>query len=490
MDMLDPLESLMLTAELVSSPMHVAALLILRPPPGEETRAYVKQIFEDALTAAAALDIDIDRRLRRVPHSGVDTGFLWTWRDPGDTGAELKIRHHFQRRTLPKTDRPGALWEMVSDLHALRLDRSEPLWMAYLIDGLPDGRFAFYLKAHHTLFDGVAGLQMIVKSLSTDPDERGMPPFFAARAPTPESDIPGTRARPGLLSALRGIAGAASAGVELTGKVVRTQLTSAIGALMTDSIVAPFSAPHTRFNSKLGPFRAVAGTSLDRGRIRAVQEAGGVTGNDVMMTVISASLRSWLAERGELPGRSLVAICPVTVRRPATGTAATATTAAAAAAENHGNQFGMGLCPLGTDVADDAQRLEFVHSAMAHVKNQVAAQGPGAMLLALGPAIGPTILLPMLPFDTKVPPSFNIPISNVPGPPQQRYFNGAPVEEIYPISAIWDGMALNVTVCSYADRISIGYVADRDVMPEVESLIPLTDHALADLERALGLVAQ
>ena len=475
MDMLEPLEALMLTAELVSSPMHVAALIILSPPPGEEPRAYVKQIYEGTLAAA----VDIDRRLRRLPHSGVDTGWMWAWRDVGDTGAELDIRHHFQRRTLPKSGGPGALWEMVSDLHALRLERSEPLWMAYLIDGLPDGRFAFYIKVHHTVVDGVAGLQMIIGSLSTDPDVRGLPPFFAAKAAVPDPDSPGDKSRPGLLSALRGIAGAASAGVELTGKAVRAQLAGALGSLVTDSIVTAFSAPQTRFNAKLGPFRAVAGTSLDRGRIRALQQAGGVTGNDVMMTVISASLRKWLAEHGELPGRSLVAICPVTVRKRGT-----------AAAGTHGNQFGLGLCPLGTDVDDDARRLELVHNAMAHVKNEVAEQGPGAMLVAMSPAIFPTILLPMLPFGTGVPPSFNLPISNVPGPRERMYLNGARVEEIYPVSSIWDGMALNVTMCSYADRISIGYVADRDVVPDIERLIPLTDEALADLERALGLAPQ
>jgi len=124
---------------------------------------------------------------------------------------------------------------------------------------------------------------------------------------------------------------------------------------------------------------------------------------------------------------------------------------------------------------------------MANVKKQVAEQGPGAMLVVMGPAIGPTILLPLLPFDTKIPPSFNIPISNVPGPQQQMYFNGAHVDEIYPVSSIWDGMALNVTVCSYADQISIGYVADRDVMSDVDTLVPFTERALTDLEDALGL---
>lgn len=476
MDMLDPIDSLMLTAELLSSPMHVAALMILEPPPDEDpedAKDYVSRIYEETLTAA----VDIDPRLRRVPHSGVDTGFLWTWKDV----ANVNIRHHFQRRTLPRGSGPDALWDMVSDLHALRIDRSAPLWMAYLIDGLPDGRFAFYLKVHHIVVDGVAGLQMITGSLSTDPDRRGMPPFYAAKmpvpgaAPQPQPESESGHRGPGLFAALRGIADAASAGVELTGKVVRTQLSTALGSLLSESIVAPFSAPQTRFNSKLGPYRAVAGTSLERARIEAVQEAAGVTGNDVVMAIVAAALRGWLAQRDELPERSLVAICPVTVR-----------TRGAAEADSHGNQFGLGLCTLGTDLDDPAARLDLIHSAMAHIKSQVAGPGPGAMLVVLGPAIGPTVLLPLLPFRTNVPPSFNIPISNVPGPQQRMYFNGAAVDEIYPVSTVYDGIALNVTMCSYFDRISVGYVADRDTMADIDSLIPLTEQALTNLEDALG----
>lgn len=480
MDLLDPLDSLMLTAELISSPMHVAALMILRPPPGSDPAAYVTELFEQTLTAA----VDVDRRLRRVPHSGIDTGFMWVWRDISDSGGQLDIRHHFQRRTVAADGGPDALWELVSELHALRLDRSAPLWMAYLIDGLPDGRFALYIKVHHIVVDGVAGMQMLTGSLSTDPDRRGMPPFYAATTPatTPQAKLEraatatGPRRPPHVLSALRGIAEAASAGMELTGRVVRTELRTAVGSLVSRSVAAPFSAPQTRFNTKLGPRRAVAGVSVRRDRIRAVQQAAGVTGNDVMMAVVSAALRRWLADRDELPARSLVAICPVTVRSRDT-----------AAADSHGNQFGMGLCPLASDVDDAAQRLRLVHEAMAEIKNQVAEQGPGAMLLALGPAIGPTILLPLLPFDTDIPPSFNIPVSNVPGPKDQMYFNGAHVDEIYPVSTVYDGMALNVTMCSYGDRISVGYVADRDVVPDIATLIPLTDQALSDVEAAVGV---
>ena len=473
MDVLEPLDSLMLTAELVSSPMHVAALLILTPPEGEDPSAYVKKIYEDGLNAG----VDVDPRLRRMPHRGVDTGFMWVWRDVTESGGELDIQHHFQRRTLPKGIGMQGLWEMVADLHALRLERSAPLWMAYLIDGLPDGRFAFYIKVHHIVVDGVGGLQVIAASLSPDPDQRGMPPFYADRSaqPTPVPDHRQRSRPPLLLSALRALTNTAAAGVELTAKVVQTHLQGAIGSLMTRSIVTPFSAPATRFNAKLGPYRAVAGTTLDRARIRSVQNGAGVTANDVVMTVVSGALRNWLAEHDELPERSLVALCPVTVRgREGAG------------ADNHGNQFGMGMCPLGTDIEDGARRLELIHNGMANVKKQVAEQGPAAMLVALSPAIGPTILLPLLPFDTKLPPSFNVPISNVPGPQQTMYFNGAHVDDIYPVSTVWDGIGFNVTVCSYADEISVGYVADRDLMPDIDRLIALTDQALADLEAALS----
>ena len=468
MEMLDPIDALMLTAELLSSPMHVAALMILTPPPDQDARGYIAQLYEDSLTSAD----QIDRRLRRRPHRGIETGLQWVWRDVGD----IDIRHHFQRRTLPAGHGPNALWEMVSDLHALRLDRSAPLWMAYLIDGLPEGRFAFYIKVHHVVVDGVAGLQMITDSLSTDPLRRSMPPFYATTKPAGRTARKPGPASTGPRSTLRALGAAAGAGVGLARGVLRAELATAVGSLVSESVAAPFGAPHTRFNTKLGLFRSVAGTSMARARIQAIHDATGASTNDVVTTVISGVMRAWLAGRGELPARSLVAICPVTVRdRDAVGS------------DNHGNQFGLGLCTLGTDIEDPADRLALVHSAMTNVKHQVTEQGPGAMLIVLAPAIGPTVLLPLLPFTSRVPPSYNLPISNVPGPQQEMYFNGSHVDEIYPVSVVYDGMALNVTMCSYAERIGVGYVADRDVMADVGELIPLTEQALSELEAAVGV---
>lgn len=469
MDTLDPIDALMLTAELVSSPMHVAVLLIMTPPAGEDAGTCVDRMYHDSLTSGDPLD----PRLRRRPHRGVETGGMWVWRDVPD----IDLQRHLQRRTLPAGSGTADLWELVAELHAERLDRSAPLWTAHLIDGLDDGRFAFYIKVHHIVIDGVAGLQMISDSLSPDPDRRDMPPFYAAKSPNhPAEPDKGSSGLPNPLSLVRGAVDAAVSGLNLSRHVLAGELANIIGSLTTSSVVPPFGAPHTRFNTKLGPQRAVAATSLDRSRIRAVQQAAGVTGNDVVTAVISGVVRAWLAEQDELPQQSLVAICPVTVRSHEQ-----------AAADEHGNQFGLGLCPLGTNIADPLQRLSLIHHAMAGVKHQVAEKGPGAMLLVLAPAIGPTVLLPMLPLTSWVRPSYNLPISNVPGPQQQSYFNGARVDEVYPVSVVYDGMALNVTVCSYADQIGVGYVADRDVLPGIDDLVPLTEKAMAELEQAILL---
>ena len=132
MDTLDPIDALMLTGELVSSPMHVAALLIMTPPPGEDARTCVDRMHQESLTATE----EIDPRLRRRPHRGVETGGMWVWRDVPD----IDLSQHLQRRTLPAGSGSAAdLWELVSELHAERLDRSAPMWTAHLIDGLDDG---------------------------------------------------------------------------------------------------------------------------------------------------------------------------------------------------------------------------------------------------------------------------------------------------------------------------------------------------------------
>ncbi len=463
---LDPLDAAMMTAELVSNPMHVGAVLILSPP-GDAGPGYVDELHRETLAG----NHSIDSRLRRYPHRGVDTGGMWAWRDLGT----VDLNRHCRRRTV--SGGGAEFWRLISELDAERLDRSAPMWMSYLIDGLDDGRFAFYIKVHHTVIDGVAGFRMITDALSGDPERRSMPPFYADNrrsAPPPAS--PGLLSR--LVAPLRSLAGAASSGVGLAGRVVTGEVSTVLDTVVGHTTVLPFGAPYTRFNDRLGPERAVSAGSWGKERIGAVRRAAGVTGNEVLTAMAAGVVRRWLGDRGELPDRSLVAACPITVRDQEHD----------ATDDRHGNRFGLWLCPLGTDLDDPLARLDVIHRSMSEGKHWVAARGAAASLLTNAGAIAATAIGPLLPFTPKIRTGYNLPISHVRGPAAEMYWNGSRIDEMYPVSAVYDGHGLNVTTCSYADRIAFGYAAGRDVVPDIDTLIPLTEQCLTELECAVGVL--
>lgn len=467
MNPLNPLDAAMMTAELVASPMHVGAVLLLSPP-ADAGPDYVDALYR----AALATHDSIDPRLRRYPHRGLDTGGIWVWQDI-DT---VDLSRHCLRRSI--SGGYDEFWRLIGELDAQRLDRSRPMWMSYLIDGLEDGRFAFYVKVHHTIIDGVAGVQMIADALSADPMLRSMPPFHAdcghGRAPAPAST--GVLRR--MVAPLRFLAGAAASSTGLVERAITGELSTVIGGLVRHTTVLPLGAPYTRFNGRLGPGRAVCAGSWAKSRIRAVQQAAGVTGNDVVNAVLGAVLRRWLSDRRELPKQSLAAICPITVRDR---------TESAAVNENYGNRFGFWICPLGTDVDDPVARLALIHRSMSEGKDWVAKRGAAASLLTTAGSIAATVISPMLPLAPKIRTGYNLPISHVPGPRDEMYFNGAHIDEMYPVSTVYDGQTLNITTCSYADRIGIGFVAGAEVVRDIGALIPLTELSLVELEAAVGV---
>ncbi len=469
---MDAMGALMMTAEELSNPMHITALIVLDPPED------AGRGFADELLHACHADANhLDSRLRRRPHRGVDTGGAWVWRE-----TETDLSRHVFRRSLPEGSNRETLWSLVGDLHAEPLDRTRPMWQAHVIDGFDGNRIGLLVKVHHSVVDGIGGLRMIESWVGDDPARRGMRLFAAAPSREVDSDEPGSGATsriPDPLALVRSTVGAAASGAEFAMRLGKGGVLNVFRALTGGPATLPFSAPNTRFNGRLGPARAVAGAEVSRTRVRAVGEATGTTGNDVLTTVVAGALRYWLLAHRELPTESLVAICPITVR------ARDATTDGGDA-----NAFGVALCTLGTELDDPAQRLAVVHRSMSDAKHQVADLGSGASLAVALPAIAPTVLLPQIPFAPTPRPAFNLALSSVPGPVSDRYWNGARVEAIYPVSTVYDGLALNITVCSYAGHLDIGYVAGREQLPDIETLIPLTEQALSDLEEAVGITRQ
>jgi diacylglycerol O-acyltransferase len=152
-----------------------------------------------------------------------------------------------------------------------------------------------------------------------------------------------------------------------------------------------------------------------------------------------------------------------------------------------GNMIGAVLCNLATDIDDPAERLESIHSSM-HANKQVMSQLPRAQAMALSLAlVSPAALNAMPGLSSATPPAFNICISNVPGPRDPLYFNGARMVGNYPLSLVLDGQALNITLSSNADSLDFGLVGCRRSVPHLQRVLNHLETSLKDLERAVGL---
>jgi diacylglycerol O-acyltransferase len=95
----------------------------------------------------------------------------------------------------------------------------------------------------------------------------------------------------------------------------------------------------------------------------------------------------------------------------------------------------------------------------------------------------PQILTRIPGIGSRMPPTYNIIISNVPGPRGKLFFMGAEMEAYYPISALAHGQALNITVLSYSGGLYFGFTGCADKVPHLQRLAVYTGEAIDELER-------
>ena len=88
----------------------------------------------------------------------------------------------------------------------------------------------------------------------------------------------------------------------------------------------------------------------------------------------------------------------------------------------------------------------------------------------------------------KLPMPMNVTISNVPGPRDTLYLNGARLDEVYPVSIATHYLALNITIQGYGDNLGFGYTACRRSVPALQRMLDYTQNGIEELEQALGLL--
>ena len=230
--------------------------------------------------------------------------------------------------------------------------------------------------------------------------------------------------------------------------------------------MTPRQAPKCVLNARISRSRRFATQALETARLRAVAKACGGTLNDVDPRAVGGEpAHATCSSRTRCPTTPLIAMVPVAVR--------------AKDDDGGGNAVGAILASLATDIDDPGERLARRSSRRrASAKQQLQGMSKAAILQYSALLLAPS-MLQMIPTTAgHVRPTFNVVISNVPGPETPLYFRGARLEAAYPMSIPVHGQALNITCNSYAGKMCFGFTGCRDTVPHLQRLAVYCGEAL------------
>jgi diacylglycerol O-acyltransferase / wax synthase len=458
-------DATLLALDTPTANLHVTGVLVFDPEtmPGGYSFGRAKSILAARLHRAPPLR----RKLATVPF-GLGRP---VWIDDAD----FDLDYHVRRAALPSPGGAEELAAFAADVASRPLDRSRPLWEMYFVEGVEGGNMALVAKMHHATIDGVTGANLMAELLDFEP---------AAAEETPSSDDWRPERRPSDAELLvRALAGRARRRLQLprAGMATARALGHVIGRRLLawgGGMATPFSAPPTVFNRAITPHRAIELTAVPLGTMKQVKDAFGVTVNDVVLTLCGRALRRYLISRGELPENPLVAAVPVAV-------------GGASAAERRVNQLSGMLVSLATDASDVVQSLCRISEATRDAKEEHRLLGD-ELLPELGEFAATNVfglgarLYSQLELASRHRPAFNVIVSNIPGPDFPLYFAGAKLLALYPLGPVYDGVGLNITVLSYQDMVGFGFVACRELVPDLDQLAGGVSEALQELEKEAG----
>ncbi len=377
---------------------------------------------------------------------------------------DFTLENHVQKLKLSAPGTTQQLETLVAELHEKPLDRARPLWMYYWIDGLESesegsaGAGVLYSKYHHACMDGMAAQLILNTTLSPSPERL-----------TPQAQHPSTAESPAPenLALLRDAANNLMRKPLGSNHPLKEQLNSALKLsrriLKGKSGLGAFAvtAPRTPFNRAISSKRTWAGCSLPLDIMKEVGRTQKASVNDVLMTVVAGALRRYLIREGALPGRTLTAGVPVSLR--ATGDSSMS------------NHVTMLLCALGTQEKHPLKRMQLIRESMLTGKDLLDdvsglmledAHIPGLPNLLKNTAV----MYDRLKLADFFGPVMNVVISNVRGPSVPMFLDGARMLSHYPVSIPGHSVAVNFTVQSYLDRLDMGITACAKVLPNIDTL--------------------
>jgi diacylglycerol O-acyltransferase len=459
-DRLSALDASFVWFEHPGTPVHVGAVATFEAAPLLDEGGRLRL---DVIRRRIAARIgDMPRLRRRLVHVPFDLDRP-RWVDD----AAFDIAHHIRAVEAPSPGDDAALRRIAGALMSEPLPRDRPLWELRFVTGLAGDRVGLVQRVHHSMVDGVAGVDLASLLLDTEP-EAPAPPAPPAWSPEQPPRAPavavaalhdqatGTgRAVRHLARAVRRPAGALHA--------VRT-VAGGLGTIVDEGLLAP----RTPLNAvPTGPLR-LAWVRAPLADVRAAGRAAGASINDVVLSAVAGGLRSLLLERGDQLPADLVFKALVPVSRRGAGDH-----------DAQGNRVSALYAPLPVGIGDPDARLSAVSAAMRRLKGRPESDGVGVVLDALDalPAVTGRLLARAVAHQRFV----NLVVTNVPGPPVPLYTAGAKMLEAFPVVPLAANLAVGVAVLSYDGALTVTLTADTGVCPDVDTFATGIAHALGQL---------
>ncbi len=438
--------------------MHVGAVMIFEgPPPGRE----------DTLEHIASRLHQVPRYRQKLAVPRFEMGRpLWV-DDPS-----FNLEYHARHTALAAPGDLEQLRLLTARIFSQRLDRSKPLWECWVVQGLEGDRFAIISKTHHSLVDGVSGVDLatVLFDLSPVPAEH---PEQQEWTPNPEPSqaqliaegVKGLLRRPGELT--QAAVGAALHPERTMGRV--REAAEGFGEVVWAGLNP---APETPLNVPIGAHRRVFWVQTELAQFKAIKNSLGGTVNDVVLAVVTGALARWLRTRGvRTEGLELRAQVPVSIRSD----------------DEHdrlGNRIAVLRAPLPVYARDPVERLRIVRESMEGVKD--SKQALAAQVIAGLEDFAPPTILSMasrMNWSTRL---FNMIVTNVPGPQIPLYMQGRELLEVVPVAFLPENYALTIAAMSYNGSLVFSLLGDYDAMHDIDKVGQYVEEALGELLEAAG----
>jgi WS/DGAT/MGAT family acyltransferase len=465
-DRLTALDNSFLLLEKPNSYMHVASTFVFDAGPLRRPEGGID--IDLVRSATEALLPRIPRYRQKLKYIPVENQPVWVDDD------RFNLDYHLRHTALPKPGSIAQLKALSARIMQQHLDRARPLWEMWIVEGLEGDRFALISKVHHCMIDGVSGVDLMNVQLKPTPD-REIPevlPYFPRPAPSGLELLRHQLLRRAAMpfAAFRDVRNFVREADD-----ARLEVAVRLRAVAETLGTTLRRASDTPLNRPIGPHRRFDWMSMEVSEIKEVRRALGGSLNDVVLTVVTGAVRSFLERRGvNTRGLDFRIMAPVSVR-------------SADERGQLGNRVSAWMIDLPVSLPDPRQQLERIAARTRQLKESKQAVGAEVLtqaadwtpstLLALG-ARNVTRLLP-----------FNMVVTNVPGPQVPMYLLGARMLEAYPHVPLIDRLGLGIALLSYDGRIGWGFNADYDVVPDLSHFVEDVRASFQSMRDAAGALA-